>query len=498
VHVAAAGDLDVGAGPGLTIEGWINPADLSYLRPIVEWNDGAGGIGTHFWTGVDTGEVGNGFRSLFANLVDTSGVSHQVRSAAGLLSEGVWQHVALTYDKRSGQALIYYNGGVAAQTNLGSFTPQSSSDFYFGLRVSGPFSGIFWSGAQDEMSLYDRALSGTEIQAIYAADGSGKCRPAQPPEPPHCVPAPLGLVSWWRAEGNADDALGHNNGLLMNGATFAPGMVGQGFLLDGIDDFVLVPDSDTLDLTGEITLEMWFKPNAWIAGDCLIDKRTWTDCNYGTIVSQEWGFQLYYNDPNIFGGDHPGNQFEISAYFPLPEIGVFHHFAGTFQQVDPGHIELKTYLDGVLVRDRTFEGNLANTLNDAPVAIGSARGGAGEFFNGIIDEVSIYNRALSTSEILAIYQAGEAGKCPNTLQACIDQLVALLADAQIPRNILRPLSSSLQTALNSCERGDGNGAINQLHAFQNKVRSQLSRSDPATADALIQAAQSVIDSIEGN
>src|SRR5262249_5764002 len=54
---------------------------------------------------------------------------------------------------------------------------------------------------------------------------------------------PAGLVSWYRAEGNANDFAGSNNGTLMNGATLTTGEVGQAFSLDGSNEFVEVSDS---------------------------------------------------------------------------------------------------------------------------------------------------------------------------------------------------------------------------------------------------------------
>ena len=79
-----------------------------------------------------------------------------------------------------------------------------------------------------------------------------------------CVQPPADLVSWWAADGNADDIQGSNGGTLENGATFAAGKtgLGQAFSLDGTDDFVLVPDADSLDITGEITLGAWVNVTA--------------------------------------------------------------------------------------------------------------------------------------------------------------------------------------------------------------------------------------------
>jgi hypothetical protein len=87
--------------------------------------------------------------------------------------------VALTYNKASGLAAIYVNGGVVLQTNLGSFTPQTSftnlllgARTYYGSVSSPPDK---FAGQMDEMSLYNRALSSNEIAAIYLAGSAGKC-----------------------------------------------------------------------------------------------------------------------------------------------------------------------------------------------------------------------------------------------------------------------------------------------------------------------------------
>src|SRR5207247_9680385 len=73
----------------------------------------------------------------------------------------------------------------------------------------------------------------------------------------NCVPTPQGLVSWWRAESNALDSADSNNGTLLNGTTFAPGLVGQAFSFDGIDDKIIIPDAANLRLTNAFTIEGW-------------------------------------------------------------------------------------------------------------------------------------------------------------------------------------------------------------------------------------------------
>src|SRR6185503_10259853 len=86
----------------------------------------------------------------------------------------------LTYDRTTGQAVLYRNGGVVGQTNLGVFTPQTSYPFYIGTRASGPFQGIWFAGIIDEVSLFRRALSAAEIQTLSAAGAAGRCLTPQP------------------------------------------------------------------------------------------------------------------------------------------------------------------------------------------------------------------------------------------------------------------------------------------------------------------------------
>src|SRR5262245_15211406 len=74
-----------------------------------------------------------------------------------------------------------------------------------------------------------------------------------------CAPIPSGLVSWWKAEGNATDQLGLNSGVMQNGATFAPGLSGQAFSFDGIDDFAEIPQSSSLLISNQLTVEFWMK-----------------------------------------------------------------------------------------------------------------------------------------------------------------------------------------------------------------------------------------------
>ena len=167
VQALASSSLDVGSGPGLTIEAWINPSDVVNPSPVFEWNDGEGGYGVHLWLNA----MGPG--CLHGNLWEDGVGGHRIFSGLGLLLENRWQHIALTYDQTSGIAVLYWNGLAVATENLGSFTPLTTEDLYFGTRPSPDV--WFYSGLLDEVGIYNRALSAEEIRSILNAGSSGIC-----------------------------------------------------------------------------------------------------------------------------------------------------------------------------------------------------------------------------------------------------------------------------------------------------------------------------------
>ena len=232
---------------------------------------------------------------------------------------------------------------------------------------------------------------------------------------PVCMPAPSGLVGWWQGEGNANDSAGTNNGALSaSGATYASGKVGQAFRFDGTNGFVQIPDADALKPTN-ITVEAWvwldpslpsgrggeqivFKKNtmsAWFEGYSLI--KTTIDNGDGTFTDR---FQ--------FCVSRNGNQVAINSQ-TIAQRGVWYHVAATYD----GNQSI-LYINGVAEAAATP--GFALDYDVTPVFIGTSGTWPPYLgmFGGIIDEASIYNRALSTNEIQAIYNAGSAGKCVST------------------------------------------------------------------------------------
>lgn len=249
---------------------------------------------------------------------------------------------------------------------------------------------------------------------------------AKPSTGPSCVAPPAGLVSWWPGDGDASDIIGGNEGSALYSADFVPGKVGSAFRLDGVDDRVQVADSPSLDITGDITLDAWFRsdgPN----GGMIINKEN----PAGPVRT---GYALHVNPPfpassaatansvavNFFSptGDHVGVNSRVSGDLTNYNDGVFHHIAGTYSVADG---VARLYVDGQLLGTSTQASIASIGTNDLPLIIG-ARDGSPLPFAGLIDEVEIFNRALSAAEIQGIFNAGSAGKCKNPVdkQDCKD------------------------------------------------------------------------------
>src|SRR5205814_6680636 len=107
-------------------------------------------------------------------------------------------------------------------------------------------------GLIDEVSVYNRALSATDVASIFTAGAAGKCPPVSEPQ---CFRPPSGLIGWWPGEGNAADAVDGNHGSLQNGATFATGKVGQAFTFDGANEYVSFGNTAGNFVTNDFSIE---------------------------------------------------------------------------------------------------------------------------------------------------------------------------------------------------------------------------------------------------
>ncbi|MEJ0089922.1 MAG: LamG-like jellyroll fold domain-containing protein [Limisphaerales bacterium] len=314
------------------------------------------------------------------------------------ISDTNFHHLAVT---KAGSTVVFYVDGIAYSA------PAYDPGFVFttvaAIGARGDILDNSFFGCIDEVSFYSRALSSNEIAAIYNASSAGKCVSTMD----GCTAPPAGLVSWWAGENNLFDRVGTNNGSVIGNLAYTNAEVGQGFYFDGGANRIIVPDAPELNFGSnqDFSIEAWIRPEVAPTDYgimSIVDKRI-----ASSVVDSPNGYEFSLSDGKIHC------RLMSTGFGPAgPDMrdGLLHHIAMTLSRNSTNGGNL--YVDGVAVF--TFDATALNgsLVNDQPLRIGNhASAEVNSFFKGIIDEVSIYNRALASNEISAIYNAGSAGKC---------------------------------------------------------------------------------------
>jgi len=227
-----------------------------------------------------------------------------------------------------------------------------------------------------------------------------------------CVPPPKGMISWWTGDGTVLDYFGRNDGLTTSPVSYAAGEVADAFSFSG-SQFVQVPRSLSLE-PAQITVDAWVNAAVspglarYIVTKGAVDE---LESSYALYTGASGGLQFY-----IFDG---------TAVRLSPDAGTgvwdgkWHHVAGTFDGT-----AVRLFLDGSEVGTGTpivttiAYGLSAGTDVTNDLFIGDFNPNCTSsicpddlHFIGEVDEVEIFERALSQEKIARIFAAGQAGKC---------------------------------------------------------------------------------------
>ena len=246
------------------------------------------------------------------------------------------------------------------------------------LRIGG---SEIW-GPGDDFTGPDRRGAGLQPGAL----GAAKSAPTRPPRsrPPPAAPSPPTPSTKAKAK-SAGDLTGEHDGDLVN-TEWVKGKYGSGIYLDGNSDYVEIPDSPELALTEEFTIESWVRPD----GDATWESVIWKETdNYHSYTLMAGGEEAGVPEGALAEEVSAWTDVEGNEDLPDP---AWSHLALTFDGSD-----LRLYVEGELVdtepaapNNENPEGLLFFGTNDEE-----------DFFNGRIDEVRIYDRALDAGELAA-------------------------------------------------------------------------------------------------
>lgn len=422
--------VDAGSGASLNLTS--NFTISVWIYPIFS------GAASNEYVLAKRSDVGNGF-NILTNLV--SPVVQIVDGAGTIIGSDVrmdyrkWQHVVIIVDNLGTHFTVYKNGVASYPISMTPFANIPTQKLFIGSRNGGVLPFL---GSLDDVRIYNRALSASEIKQLYNL-ASEKIN-ATPTATAGGDTLKTSLVGWWTFDGKDTswtsataattlDKSGNNNtGTLtyMSRSTSpVAGKIGQAFNFDGVNDYVDTGKTLTnlgIDYNRPFSVSMWMRPKVFpVVG--LIQKfiavQLRADANGGNLIRR--GF---YGQVDAYGNAY----FRLCQDNTVSKAWSWYTGNGTVSLNKWYHIVLtydgnntstsgKTYANGVL-KSSTGDGNAMDAsvetnyslyigAEDYPQYPGVAPGSnVDQWFNGSMDDVRIYNRVLSTSEIKQLYNLG--------------------------------------------------------------------------------------------
>ena len=197
-------------------------------------------------------------------------------------------------------------------------------------------------GFIDETGLYTAPFSKAGIHLINASARSNNSEATG--SAIAFTPLLPGLIGWWPGENSAIDLINENDGASSNGPSYAPGIVGQAFSFDGLDDYVSMGDISDFEITNtnSMTITGWFKTSRQGHTGYLVSK--------ADVFSPDFGWYIYIWDGGGLEFALKDNDSGVAAGTrKAVNDGEWHYFAAVHEG-DTGRIML--YLDGT-IRDTT-------------------------------------------------------------------------------------------------------------------------------------------------
>lgn len=302
-----------------------------------------------------------------------------------------WHHIAVVINKSANQAIYYLDGVANAPVDISATTGSTDTSTWLGIGRDSSDPNYNFYGMLDEVRLYNRALNSTEV-AKLAQTGSVSVNSSRNSR------LTSGLVGEWSFDGPdvsgtmAYDRAGSGyNGVLTNGASTTQGKVGQALNCNSSRDQYMTaadPGASGLDVTSAFTLAAWVYKTSNTGGDEIIINKEYV---------YEW--RLNAGQPAwAVANTSPGWTW-INTGLTVP-LNEWTHLVLTYDGSS-----FKSYVNGTLGHNYPgASGNVAT--NDSPLMV-CERGAASSPFNGKVDDVRVYNRALSPAEVLQLYSLGK-------------------------------------------------------------------------------------------
>jgi len=400
-NIPLASNFNFGSG-NMTVSGWVKATFANDGGGVVTKGSGVfngGGVG---WA---VRERNSGARRIEFCINDGIGVCNRVsNSNAGALTANTWYFFAFTYVRSTGEVIAYLND-LAPVTNTNSTGTYTDS---YAMQIGNSGDGSI-DGSVDDVRLYNRVLSATEIAALYKTG-----------QVTRKVVSNQGLVGYWAMnEGRASvfgDSSGNGTNGILTGTTsptWVSGKRGTGLSFDGVSSRALISGS-TMIPTGatQFTVAAWAKKNT-AGGGMVAYKNGPFFLNMGTVLGNS-NFVV-----------HTSGGWAGAVGATTLNVGQWYHLALTY---DSSNSLISLYVNGKLDGTGAQTGGIGSAINCIGVGYssdGNCDTNSLGYFSGSVDDLRLYNRALAASEIQSLYGQNETkiNSSQNTRMA--DGLVGL-------------------------------------------------------------------------
>lgn len=358
----------------LTVAVWVYPTDIAVDQQIV--SKGYNGTKTQWELKTTSADGKVSFRHWFPGEIGVQSVQ--------TLPESTWTHLTGTYDGTTWK--IYFNGVLDNENTAGPIVETSRNLLIGAVDINGT-PGQFWEGKLDDVRLFNYALDSTEVAQLAMMGTSA------------------GLVGHWQLD-ETSGFTAHDASPLGLDATlinmdppgdWVAGKIDGGLDFDGNNDYVVSADHDSLDNSQYLTLSVWVYPTTLDGNPrCAVSKRINFDNqnSYGVF---------FYTGNRLFVDINGNNdRFNSNTIFTPNQ---WYHLAVVYDGTQPTNSRVRLYVNGNI--DKTAAES-SNSISNTPSQfyIGLLNGNGSGYFRGIIDDVRVYRKALTATQIQVLYQMG--------------------------------------------------------------------------------------------
>jgi len=360
----------------------------------VSWTTTSATNGSHTLTAVARDAAGNQTTSSGVSVTVGNGTAPLISSVSTVAISSSGATITWTTDKASDSQIDYGStSAYGSSTSLATALVTSHSQTLSGLASN----GLYHFRVKSRDSVGNLATS---------ADFTFSTPAGSPPS--------TGLVGYWTFdEGSgttASDSSGNGNtATLVNGPTWTAGKINQALAFDGLANYVSIPHANALN-TYPLTVTAWIKTGTTSGARGIVNKY---------VAGSSNGYQLFMNNGSLCawylrdGSNYVYDGSECTLSTAGYANNQWHHVAFV---VDGTGARL--YVDGLQTASLGWIGTPGGPTTTQDVHIGHYPGPSGaEYFSGLLDDVRIYNRALSASEIAAFYGSLVVTTTPPVLSA---------------------------------------------------------------------------------